>query len=106
MQRNLRIGYNRPAGIIEDMEKAGLVTPMQSDGNRKIISPDLTDSYETYIDIVGIDEYSDAEKRAQDAYQKLINPPPESSEQPTLFDNSKKKYSGKVKILFKDFFEI
>jgi S-DNA-T family DNA segregation ATPase FtsK/SpoIIIE len=39
VQRNLRIGYNRAARIIEDMEKAGLVTPMQSNGNREIISP-------------------------------------------------------------------
>ena len=38
VQRNLRIGYNRAARIIEDMEKAGLVTPMQSNGNREIIS--------------------------------------------------------------------
>lgn len=37
VQRNLRIGYNRAARIIEDMEKAGLVTPMQSNGNREII---------------------------------------------------------------------
>ena len=37
VQRNLRIGYNRAARIIEDMEKAGLVTPMNSNGNREII---------------------------------------------------------------------
>ncbi|MEK9771072.1 MAG: DNA translocase FtsK 4TM domain-containing protein [Nitrosomonadales bacterium] len=39
VQRNLRIGYNRAARIIEDMEKAGLVSPMQSNGNREIIQP-------------------------------------------------------------------
>ena len=38
VQRNLRIGYNRAARIIEDMEKAGLVTPMQNNGNREVIS--------------------------------------------------------------------
>ena len=38
VQRNLRIGYNRAARIIEDMEKAGLVSPMQSNGNREIIA--------------------------------------------------------------------
>ena len=37
VQRNLRIGYNRAARIIEDMEKAGLVSPMQSNGNREVI---------------------------------------------------------------------
>jgi S-DNA-T family DNA segregation ATPase FtsK/SpoIIIE len=39
VQRNLRIGYNRAARIIEDMERAGLVSPMQSNGNREIIQP-------------------------------------------------------------------
>ncbi len=34
VQRHLRIGYNRAARIIEDMEKAGLFTPMHSNGNR------------------------------------------------------------------------
>jgi len=43
VQRNLRIGYNRAARIIEDMEKAGLVTPMQNNGNREIISNNNND---------------------------------------------------------------
>jgi len=38
VQRTLRIGYNRAARIIEDMEKAGLVSAMQSNGNREIIT--------------------------------------------------------------------
>ena len=37
VQRHLRIGYNRAARLIEDMEKAGLVTSMASNGNREII---------------------------------------------------------------------
>jgi S-DNA-T family DNA segregation ATPase FtsK/SpoIIIE len=39
VQRHLRIGYNRAARLIEEMEKAGLVTPMASNGNREIIQP-------------------------------------------------------------------
>jgi S-DNA-T family DNA segregation ATPase FtsK/SpoIIIE len=39
VQRHLRIGYNRAARIIEDMERAGLVTAMQSNGNRDILAP-------------------------------------------------------------------
>jgi S-DNA-T family DNA segregation ATPase FtsK/SpoIIIE len=39
VQRHLRIGYNRAARLIEDMEKAGLVSPMASNGNREIIAP-------------------------------------------------------------------
>ncbi|MEP7070056.1 MAG: DNA translocase FtsK, partial [Usitatibacter sp.] len=39
VQRHLRIGYNRAARLIEDMEKAGLVTSMASNGNREIIPP-------------------------------------------------------------------
>ena len=40
VQRKLRIGYNRAARLIEDMENAGLVTPMDETGNRKVIAPD------------------------------------------------------------------
>jgi S-DNA-T family DNA segregation ATPase FtsK/SpoIIIE len=38
VQRHLRIGYNRAARLIEAMEQAGLVTPMQSNGNREILA--------------------------------------------------------------------
>ncbi len=39
VQRQLRIGYNRAARMIEDMERAGLVSPMQSNGNRDVLAP-------------------------------------------------------------------
>ncbi len=39
VQRQLRIGYNRAARLIEDMERAGLVSAMQSNGNREVIVP-------------------------------------------------------------------
>jgi S-DNA-T family DNA segregation ATPase FtsK/SpoIIIE len=38
VQRHLRIGYNRAARLIEAMEQAGLVSPMQSNGNREVIA--------------------------------------------------------------------
>lgn len=37
VQRHLRIGYNRAARLIETMEKFGIVTPMQEDGNRLVL---------------------------------------------------------------------
>jgi S-DNA-T family DNA segregation ATPase FtsK/SpoIIIE len=39
VQRDLRIGYNRAARLIEQMEKAGIVTAMQHNGNREVIAP-------------------------------------------------------------------
>jgi len=43
VQRQLRIGYNRAARLIEQMEAAGLVSPMGRNGTREVIVPGPAD---------------------------------------------------------------
>jgi S-DNA-T family DNA segregation ATPase FtsK/SpoIIIE len=39
VQRHLRIGYNRAARLIEQMERSGMVSPMGASGNREVLAP-------------------------------------------------------------------
>ena len=40
LQRRLKIGYNRAASMIEDMETAGVVSAVQSNGTREVLAPE------------------------------------------------------------------
>jgi DNA segregation ATPase FtsK/SpoIIIE, S-DNA-T family len=39
VQRRLKIGYNRAARMIEEMERAGVVGELQSNGTREVLAP-------------------------------------------------------------------
>ena len=43
VQRHLRIGYNRAARLLEQMEKSGLVSAMATNGNRDLVLPKRDD---------------------------------------------------------------
>ncbi|HZN47157.1 MAG TPA: FtsK/SpoIIIE domain-containing protein, partial [Ramlibacter sp.] len=43
VQRHLAIGYNKAANLLEAMEKAGLVSPMNARGQREIMGPGRAD---------------------------------------------------------------
>ena len=40
VQRRLKVGYNRAASMIEDMEAAGVVSEVQSNGTREVLAPE------------------------------------------------------------------
>ncbi|MFM8332449.1 MAG: DNA translocase FtsK [Candidatus Methylumidiphilus sp.] len=44
VQRRFKVGYNRAARMIEDMEKAGIVGPAETNGSRSVLAPPPPDA--------------------------------------------------------------
>ncbi len=45
LQRHLQIGYNRAAMIIEEMQRQGVVSPMNAVGKRKVLALNISETY-------------------------------------------------------------
>jgi hypothetical protein len=76
VQRHLRIGYNRAARLLEQMENSGVVSPMQSNGDRMIMVPaDLTQDLdeEESEDAEPADATAAGESIADDGHQQLLD---------------------------------
>ena len=39
VQRRLKVGYNRAARMVEEMENSGVVSAVQSNGSREVLAP-------------------------------------------------------------------
>jgi S-DNA-T family DNA segregation ATPase FtsK/SpoIIIE len=39
VQRRFKVGYNRAARLVEEMERAGVVGPLESNGAREVLAP-------------------------------------------------------------------
>ncbi|QPT40725.1 DNA translocase FtsK [Oligella ureolytica] len=50
VQRQLRIGYNRAARLLEQMEHAGIVSPMGSNNSREVLAPANTGADEADLE--------------------------------------------------------
>jgi DNA segregation ATPase FtsK/SpoIIIE, S-DNA-T family len=44
VQRHLRVGYNRSARLLEQMEKSGLIGKLQPNGQRDVIAPSRSEA--------------------------------------------------------------
>ena len=39
VQRRLKVGYNRAARMVEEMENSGVVSAVQANGSREVLAP-------------------------------------------------------------------
>ena len=45
VQRRLKIGYNRAATIIEEMEESGVISAPNHAGKREVLAPDHSEDF-------------------------------------------------------------
>ena len=76
VQRHLRIGYNRAARLMEQMEQGGVVGALQSNGNRDILESPSPSAAEAAPEISSSDANSS------------VSPPPPGAKQPRESDDA------------------
>jgi hypothetical protein len=80
VQRELRIGYNRAARLIEAMEVKGIVSPMRSDGGRDVVGVDASPAHLSLVPVSPAPPVEDVPDFLDVPVEGFSSPPPPSED--------------------------